>query len=278
MYIPAAAEIGQFSADKTGFNAPEKTKYAMPELGMNAFMPRDFEAEEKALQDYADKKEKLMVEINESSIRNISTGYSQERMLETARYNEEIKGYSGQSELLELAAQKHWENMKGIQVSETNAMNAKSMEFASYWADTLTSVVEQAGNSFDNIGQMFEQMIKKMMLKAAVMGVLNWVTGGSFIAGAKASFKMQGYANGGDVQAGKPIWVGEKGPEPFIPKTAGTIIPNSVFRTASSSTTHDNSTVNIYLPAGEKADTMTAKRLGELYKEAKDKGYLRKTA
>lgn len=34
------------------------------------------------------------------------------------------------------------------------------------------------------------------------------------------------FAEGGPVAAGQAIWTGENGPEPFIPKTAGTIIPN----------------------------------------------------
>lgn len=36
----------------------------------------------------------------------------------------------------------------------------------------------------------------------------------------------QGRASGGDVTAGHPYMVGEHGPEPFIPPTNGTIIPN----------------------------------------------------
>jgi hypothetical protein len=58
------------------------------------------------------------------------------------------------------------------------------------------------------------------------------VPGGSFIQPFLGSaLKSVGnflphFAEGGDVQAGQAIWTGEKGPEPFIPKTAGTIIPN----------------------------------------------------
>jgi lambda family phage tail tape measure protein len=38
---------------------------------------------------------------------------------------------------------------------------------------------------------------------------------------------MQAYADGGDPPVGVPSLVGERGPELFIPKTAGTIIPNN---------------------------------------------------
>ncbi len=40
---------------------------------------------------------------------------------------------------------------------------------------------------------------------------------------------LPGRAKGGPVRAGKMYMVGEKGPEPFVPNTSGTIIPNDVF-------------------------------------------------
>lgn len=46
---------------------------------------------------------------------------------------------------------------------------------------------------------------------------MNWVS--SLFSGARAS--------GGPVEAGKAYLVGEKGPEPFIPKVSGTILPNA---------------------------------------------------
>ena len=38
--------------------------------------------------------------------------------------------------------------------------------------------------------------------------------------------KIPGFANGGSPPVGKLSMVGEKGPELFVPKTAGTIVPN----------------------------------------------------
>ncbi len=111
-----------------------------------------------------------------------------------------------------------------------------SLKFSEYWADTLLSVVEQSGNSFDNIVRMFDQMIKKMMVKAAVMGFINLITGGigGFGAGFAAAFKVPGLASGGDFAANRPIMVGERGPEIIIPKMAGTVIPNGAITTDNS--------------------------------------------
>ena len=39
-------------------------------------------------------------------------------------------------------------------------------------------------------------------------------------------FGLLGFANGGRPPVGKPSIVGEKGPELFVPKRSGTIIPN----------------------------------------------------
>lgn len=50
------------------------------------------------------------------------------------------------------------------------------------------------------------------------------VGGGSVTGGL---FKMLGFANGGIPPVGKPSIVGEKGPELFVPKSSGTIVPNN---------------------------------------------------
>ena len=48
--------------------------------------------------------------------------------------------------------------------------------------------------------------------------------------GLYALSKMTGFAEGGDPPINKPALVGEVGPEVFIPKTSGTIIPNDVLK------------------------------------------------
>ena len=50
--------------------------------------------------------------------------------------------------------------------------------------------------------------------------MLGGIFGGTKIGG------FLGFANGGRPPVGKPSVVGEKGPELFVPSTAGTIIPN----------------------------------------------------
>lgn len=50
------------------------------------------------------------------------------------------------------------------------------------------------------------------------------VSGSGTAAGAMASFS--GRASGGSVDAGTPYMIGENGPELFIPRTQGTVVPN----------------------------------------------------
>lgn len=57
-------------------------------------------------------------------------------------------------------------------------------------------------------------------------------------AHARKTLKTLGRARGGPVQSKSPYVVGEKGPELFIPKNSGTIIPNDKTEKSMSSSTH----------------------------------------
>lgn len=110
---------------------------------------------------------------------------------------------------------------------------AKNMQSA--MADTFFDVMQ---GKMTDLGKTFKQMIDRMVANALAANLndalfgqgfgktgnmggligkgLSWLSG---FAGARAS--------GGPVEAGKAYLVGEKGPEPFIPKVSGTIMPNS---------------------------------------------------
>jgi len=71
---------------------------------------------------------------------------------------------------------------------------------------------------------------------------------------------LTGFANGGRPPVNRPSIVGEKGPEIFVPSTAGTIIPND--KIGSSST---NIVVNVDATNTEvNGDDGTANELGRL--------------
>ena len=64
-------------------------------------------------------------------------------------------------------------------------------------------------------------------------------------------------ASGGTVNAGTSYWVGERGPEPFIPSTNGTIIPNNQLG-------GDTIIQNIYMLPGENAAAFANRVLASL--------------
>jgi phage-related minor tail protein len=53
-----------------------------------------------------------------------------------------------------------------------------------------------------------------------------------------------GFANGGEPPVGRPSIVGERGPEVFVPKTAGTIIPNHALGSMGNTTNVTNNYIN----------------------------------
>jgi hypothetical protein len=88
----------------------------------------------------------------------------------------------------------------------------------------------------------FEKQILETFLKLSLLNpLLNSLFGKTTGWNALPSFFSFGgfFANGGRPEPGKVSIVGEDGPEPFIPDTAGTILPNSALRALGSSRAGD---------------------------------------
>ena len=71
-------------------------------------------------------------------------------------------------------------------------------------------------------------------LRKGAAGVLQESQGGLLTAGIAYGLTalggLTGFAEGGDPPINKPALVGEEGPEVFVPKTSGTIIPNDILK------------------------------------------------
>jgi hypothetical protein len=139
--------------------------------------------------------------------------------------------------------------------------------------DQLYNVLQ--GN-FDSIGQSFLQMIEKMLAQAAaaqiadvlfgdfgkskaiggIVGTLftsivgAFAGGGAAASGPMASYGISGRAGGGSVSPGTPYLIGERGPELFLPKTSGTVIPNNALSGGGS----PNVNVTIKNESGQKVE------------------------
>ena len=105
--------------------------------------------------------------------------------------------------------------------------------------DSVMGSMESAIDRFVKTGKLgFKDLAKSiiqdmiaMQMKAAASGFLSSLFGSMF--GMKSNPYQPaavtgyvGYADGGDPPVGKPSIVGERGPELFVPRSAGTIVPN----------------------------------------------------
>jgi hypothetical protein len=65
------------------------------------------------------------------------------------------------------------------------------------------------------------KIVMKMMILKTISAMFPGMGGGGSIFGS-----ILGFANGGTPPMNRPSIVGERGPELFVPRSAGTIIPN----------------------------------------------------
>jgi hypothetical protein len=84
--------------------------------------------------------------------------------------------------------------------------------------------VETGKFSFADFAKSVIQDLLKIQLKAAAMNFFKEASSGGGLMGSVA--KLFGFADGGEPPIGRASIVGERGPELFIPKSAGTIVPN----------------------------------------------------
>jgi hypothetical protein len=88
--------------------------------------------------------------------------------------------------------------------------------------DAITQLVTTGKVSFGDLAKSFGQMILQMMLKQQAAKAAS-AAGGFLTSLFGDLFK----AEGGPVKGNQPYIVGEKGPELFVPPSAGKIIPNN---------------------------------------------------
>jgi hypothetical protein len=83
--------------------------------------------------------------------------------------------------------------------------------------------------SFKSFINELSQDLAKLAFKSALMPIFGGGAtpgGGLFGTAMSSLFGLPGRAGGGPVSGGSPYMVGEKGPELFVPRSAGTIVPN----------------------------------------------------
>ena len=93
----------------------------------------------------------------------------------------------------------------------------------------LVDVLQAAFDKTKSINQAMNKLINSVSDKLLDYG-MSYLLANSGLPGAKKFF---GFANGGRPPVGRPSVVGEKGPELFVPDSAGTVVPNHAMGGAS---------------------------------------------
>jgi len=131
-------------------------------------------------------------------------------------------------ELKELQDINTQERLRGVLIKQ-NAEKAKELnnafkkigeDIGSGITDALVGAIEGT-RSLGEAARSILNDIASSLLRIGINAALTGLFGGTKIGG------FLGFANGGRPPVGRPSIVGEKGPELFIPKTSGTIIPNN---------------------------------------------------
>jgi phage-related minor tail protein len=116
-------------------------------------------------------------------------------------------------------------------------------------SSAIDNFVKTGKLSMKDLARSVIQDLIAIQMKAAAMkflgGLFGAVSGGGGTNMSQFEYaKISGFADGGEPPVGRPSIVGERGPELFVPKTAGTIIPNHALSNMGSTTNVTNNYIN----------------------------------
>jgi hypothetical protein len=215
------------------------------------------------------KLQQLEVEAREETERALNEARA-EGMLESARMAEEALNAETERMNAEIEAEKQKiaeitkleeEAAKQRQALIDTSAQFFSDRFADAFSDWTTGTKEFEDAWKEMLGSMMEDL-SRMLASAAFRELFalasNTGAGGGFFGAVGGLF---GFAGGGSVSEGRPVLVGERGPEIFIPNGSGRIDPN-----VGGSTNVINTTVNV---AGQNGNQSEAEnqRFGKIIAE-----------
>jgi len=82
--------------------------------------------------------------------------------------------------------------------------------------DSLADAIVQGKADFSDLGDFIRQVLAKALVQKFITGPIMGL--------------FQGLASGGPAKAGQPYIIGEEGPEIFVPKQSGVVLPNSALQ------------------------------------------------
>ena len=164
------------------------------------------------------------------------------------------------------------ENAKKVEEAFKNI--AKSIQ------DDIKEGIKGLIKGTSTLADMLNKVADKFLDIALNQALFGNIGGDSVTGGL---FKFLGFANGGKPPVGKPSIVGEKGPELFVPKSSGTIVPNNQLGGGGSTSVVVNVDASGTSAEGDEPDAAQLGRLigsvvqAELIKESRPGGLLSST-
>lgn len=128
-------------------------------------------------------------------------------------------------------------------------LSSAIQNMSSGFSDSMADMLMSGKMNLDSLKDVFRSFVKVMIAKAIelffVNKILNAVFGG-FGGVPLPTASFPGLAGGGSVSPNQPYMVGERGPELFVPSSAGTVMNNSNSKGfGGGSTTVVNQTINV---------------------------------
>jgi hypothetical protein len=145
------------------------------------------------------------------------------------------------------------EEIAKMNVTIEESAKRTQMVFDSVFGNLTSAIdnfVKTGKLSFKDLARSVIQDLIAIQLRMATLGLLrsafSMYSGGGFGTGNKFGNQDFGsyFADGGNPPVGKVSVVGEKGPELFVPHTAGTIIPNHAISSMGGTTNVTNNYIN----------------------------------
>lgn len=108
-----------------------------------------------------------------------------------------------------------WEEYKTNALDSTSQIKNSFDNFTNGLEDSIVKFVQTGKLSFKDLAQSVIADLARIAAKRAIVAI---------------GTSLFGFANGGDVMSKTPIIVGERGPELFIPQSAGSIVSNATLK------------------------------------------------
>jgi phage-related minor tail protein len=169
--------------------------------------------------------------------------------LEYARKRKEAESSTESSFLMDQLDRQ--EALEKMNVTIQDSIMKTQQVFDTVWGNmgsAIDNFVKTGKFSMKDFARSVIQDLIAIQMKAAAMRFLG-AAFGAFSGGGTSMSQFEyasisGYADGGQPPVGVPSLVGERGPELFIPKTAGTIVPNHELNNMGSTTNVTNYNIN----------------------------------